>query len=79
LQFLKLFLKAHPEIDDTYTTGSVVYNIIIPETAASKETYVKAHLLGQQSQHLSDLRQGYRRMAVPRSQRRMGIAPDEVS
>jgi hypothetical protein len=81
LKFLKEFLQAHPEIDDNYSTGSVVYNIIIPETAASQETYVKARLLGQQSQlqHISDLREGFRRVVVPRQQRDMGLEADEVS
>ena len=81
LKFLKDFLAAHPEIDADYTTGSVVYNIIIPETAAAQETYVRAHLLRQpeQHKHLSDLRGGFRRVVVPPQQRGMGMAPDEVT
>lgn len=78
LQFLKDFLLAHPQIDDSTSTGSVVYDIIIPETADSKQTYVEAHLLGRQAQHLSDLREGYRRVAVPRTQRQQGVPPDKV-
>lgn len=69
LKFLKVFLQNHPQIDENYSTGAVVYNIIIPETAASKETYVNALLLHQNPEYLSDLRSGYRRFACPRAQR----------
>lgn len=78
LGFMKSFLKSHPEIEkENYTTGSVVYNIIIPETADSKETYVKSHLLGKKSDCITDLRRGYRRLAVPPKQARQGVPPDE--
>ena len=55
-----------------------MYDIIIPETAESEETYVNAHLLKSSPGHISDLRKGYRRFACVGRQLDAGLAPDEV-
>jgi hypothetical protein len=61
LRFLMKFIKDH-NIPESMTTAEVVYNIIIPETADSKLSYVEGKLLkgGEKSPFVSDLRAGHR-------------------
>eukprot|EP01031_Cornospumella_fuschlensis_P029782 gene29782-35961_t len=49
LRFLNKFLSEHAEqISDTTTTGEVVRNIIIPETAEQQATYISSGLIDPQ-------------------------------
>ena len=59
LEFLHDFIKRY-NISDTMTTGEVVEKIIKPETADTKETYVKAKLWKKHPEYFIDLRQEIR-------------------
>jgi hypothetical protein len=61
LEFLHDFIKRY-NISDTMTTGEVVEKIIKPETADTKETYVKAKLWKKQPGYFIDLRQEMREL-----------------
>lgn len=59
LQFLHDFIEEH-NISDTMTTAEVVEKIIKPQTAETKETYVKAKLWKTHPEYFVDLRKEVR-------------------
>lgn len=79
LRFLLDFLELHKDvIEDTTTTGTVVHDIIIPETKQSKQSYVNACILKKNPHYLSDLRKGFRRSTRLSALIQRGTCPENV-
>lgn len=77
LRFLTEFLDRHStSIAEDTTTGQVVKDIVIPETSATRETYVAARLLDRPVL-VSDLRKPYRK--VKQAEYRQPIGPHTVT